>query len=74
MNAVWEHRGMQHPTQRELWSSIYPNARPSADIPLPHCAKRLKVFVYNLPASWNADLLQTMEPVSYTHLTLPTKA
>ena len=47
-------------TAGKLWARIYPNAALS-ELTLPPCARGLKVFVYDLPAEWNSDLLEHME-------------
>jgi len=47
-------------TAGKLWARIYPKAT-LAELTLPPCARGLKVFIYDLPAEWNSDLLEHME-------------
>ena len=61
MRILFATTNAMHPVQRELWSRIYPNAQPAPPEQLPQCAKELKVWVYNLSAAWNSELLDTME-------------
>jgi hypothetical protein len=48
-------------TAGKLWDRIYPNASPTNLSKIPSCARKLKVFVYDLSAKWNSALLDQME-------------
>jgi len=46
---------------QQMWSSLYPDTEPMAPERLPECGKKLKVFVYQLPPKFHADLLSKAE-------------